>query len=97
MLQQNWALIDPNKAGEVRIYFIGDTSRVFDELTFASRADAAEALRGNGFRRYAGSPDLQSFLRPRLRHFTEALIPTVLSIPPAASGGRDREYWRQGL
>jgi len=66
MLQQNWALIEDEVAGAVRVYFISDTSGVFDEIAFPSASSANEALKLklNGFRRFADSPDLQSFLRP---------------------------------
>ena len=32
MLQQNWAVIEPEKGGGARIHFISDTSGVFDEI-----------------------------------------------------------------
>jgi len=51
-LQQNWALIDSTDSGAV-VWFFGDTFGVFDEMEFASVAEAAEALWRNGFRRYA--------------------------------------------
>ena len=52
MLQQNWALIEPTAQGVI-IYFVNDASGVFDEITFASSTDAEEALRLNGFGRFA--------------------------------------------
>jgi hypothetical protein len=61
MLQQNWAVIEPETAGRVRVYFISDASVVFDEIAFPSAEDAAIALQRNGFRRYAASKDLQAF------------------------------------
>ena len=64
MLQQNWALIEPVPGGGVCVYFIGDTSGVFDEMTFPSDGGAIKALRRNGFSRYADDEKLQSFLRP---------------------------------
>lgn len=64
MLQQNWALIEPEQDGCVRIYFVTDTSGVFDALTFSSEVDANAALRRNGFSRYADDQEMQSFLRP---------------------------------
>jgi hypothetical protein len=63
MLQQNWALIDEEPEG-VRVFFIGDTSGVFDEMTFPSIHPARQALGRNGFKRFADHPDMQSFLRP---------------------------------
>jgi len=61
MLQQNWALIDPTSHGVV-VYFLGDTSGVFDELEFESLATAEAALRLNGFSRYSEDPEAQEFL-----------------------------------
>jgi hypothetical protein len=60
-LQQNWALIDPRKSGVV-VWFLGDTSGVFDEMTFPTQAEAVKALERNGFRRYADDPKSQEFI-----------------------------------
>ena len=60
-LQQNWALIDPH-GSEVVVWFFGDTSGVFDEMTFAAEAEAVEALKRNGFQRYADDPKSQEFI-----------------------------------
>ncbi len=87
MLQQNWALIEPVATGGVLIYFIGDTSGVFDELSYSSEEEAAEALRGNGFRRYADDEKLQSFLRPPMAPFHRDPHPNG----PIYSSGR---YWK---
>lgn len=62
-LQQNWALIEEEGNG-VRIYFISDTSGVFDQLTFESRAHAENALSRNGFSRFADDPQAKQFLNP---------------------------------
>jgi len=62
MLQQNWALVDEAAHG-VTVYFVSDASGVFDELKFTSAAEAEQALRLNGFRRYAEDPRATSFLR----------------------------------
>jgi hypothetical protein len=62
-LQQNWALIDDAPASRARIYFINDTSRVFDELDFETIHEAEEALGRNGFRDFSKCPDLQNMLR----------------------------------
>ena len=48
MLQHNWATIEPFDGG-VRVYFISDTSRVFDEMLFADVNEAQFALLRNGF------------------------------------------------
>jgi hypothetical protein len=62
MLQQNWALIERSGSG-VTVYFISDTSGVFDEIPFDSAAAAEAALRLNGFRRHADDPESATFLR----------------------------------
>jgi len=50
-LQQNWALVDSAERGAT-VWFIGDTSRVFDEIAFSSADEAFRALTRNGFRRF---------------------------------------------
>lgn len=62
MLQQNWALIVPEQAGQVRVNFITDTSEIFDDLSFPSETDAIAALKRNGFVRYADDTEMQSFI-----------------------------------
>ena len=64
MLQQNWALIGLEKDGSTCIYFIGDTSGVFDTMYFSSVEDASSALLNNGFSCYAGNLEFQTFLYP---------------------------------
>jgi hypothetical protein len=86
MLQQNWAAMEPDPTSGVRVYFISDTSGVFDEITFPSTSAASVALNRNGFRRFASAPDLQSFLRQRSAPFCRAIHPKARSIPLAASG-----------
>ena len=63
MLQQNWALIESGDSG-VTVYFLSDTSGVFDEIPFDTQATAEAALRLNGFRRLSEDPQAVSFLRP---------------------------------
>lgn len=60
-LQQNWALIDPLPGG-CKVFFFGDTSGVFDELSFPSVVEAEAALRRNGFRRFSEDKDAQGFI-----------------------------------
>jgi hypothetical protein len=60
-LQQNWALIDPAPNGVI-VWFFGDTSGVFDQLTFASAETAAAELEHNGFRLYATDKQAQEFI-----------------------------------
>jgi hypothetical protein len=86
MLQQNWALIE-SQTQAVRAYFISDASGVFDQLAFPSAISAKEALGRNGFRRFAESPDLQSFLRPPSAPFRRSIHPNG----PIYSSGR---FWR---
>lgn len=62
MLQQNWALAEDT--GSTTVYFITDTSGIFDTLTFETMKEAEGALKRNGFRHFAQCPDLQSFLQP---------------------------------
>ena len=87
MLQQNWALITPNDAGGVTAHFIGDSSGVFDRLTFLNRGDAETALTRNGFRRYADDAHAQSFIRPPSPPFREQPHPNG----PIYSSGR---FWK---
>lgn len=47
------------------VRFISDRGGVFDEMTFASEAEAIAALERNDFRCFADSRDLQSFLSPQ--------------------------------
>ena len=62
-LQQNWALIEEADSG-VRVYFISDTSGVFDQIDFVSPQEAEDALVRNGFSRFADDPKAQEFLTP---------------------------------
>lgn len=64
MLQQNWALVEPTPDGDVHVFFINDTSGIFDELTLSSEEQAIKALGGNGFSCYADEEEMQSFLCP---------------------------------
>ena len=88
MLQQNWALIDEEPGGGVRIHFVTDTGGVFDALDFPSTLRAENALAINGFRRISNRPDLQSFLRPPSAPFRAANHPNGRIY----SSGR---FWRQ--
>ena len=87
MLQQNWALIEAEPAGRVRVRFIADTSGIFDEIGFESAGHGEAALTCNGFRRFADSPDLQSFLQPPSAPFRRTTHPNG----PIYSSGR---YWQ---
>jgi hypothetical protein len=87
MLQQNWAVIEVEDTEAVRVYFISDTSGVFDEMAFPSADAACEILNRNGFRRFAENSDLRSFLRPPSGPFHRAIHPNG----PIYSSGR---FWR---
>lgn len=62
MLQQNWALVESGGSG-VTVYFLSDTSGVFDEIPFDTQAAAEAALRLNGFRHLSEDPQAAAFLR----------------------------------
>jgi hypothetical protein len=87
MLQQNWAVIEPDPSTGVRVYFITDTNGVFDEIDFPSTVEASDALRRNGFRCFSDAPDLQSFLRQPSKPFWRSSHPNG----PMYSSGR---FWR---
>jgi hypothetical protein len=61
MLQQNWALIESDNVG-VTVYFINDTSGVFDEISFEHPASAEAALQFNGFCRLSEDSKAASYL-----------------------------------
>jgi hypothetical protein len=87
MLQQNWALIEPMPSGDVCVYFVDDSSGVFDQLTFSSEKDAAFALKLNGFSRFADDKKLQSFLTPPSGPYYQRPHPNG----PIYSSG---QYWK---
>jgi hypothetical protein len=84
-LQQNWALVDPHEQGVI-VWFIGDTSGAFDEMLFASKEQAEDALRRNGFLRFAHDLEAQRFLHPPTPPFTRRPHPNG----PIYSSGR---FW----
>ena len=73
-LQQNWALIDEVEDGVI-VWFFSDTSGVFDEMTFHSLGDAADALAGNSFQRYADQPEAAEFIRVPVPPFYQSEHP----------------------
>lgn len=73
-LQQNWAVIEA-QGESVLVRFIGDTSGVFDEMQFASVAEAAAGLQRNGFKRFSEDQKAQAFLRPPTPPFHRAAHP----------------------
>ena len=86
MLQQNWALIDREPSGGCKVFFVGDTSGVFDEMIFDSVSDAEDGLRINGFRRYAEDEKVQEFIAPPNPPFHRGTHPNG----PIYSSGR---FW----
>ena len=88
MLQQNWAFIEHTAQG-VTVYFVNDTSGVFDEMTFGSSAFAETELRLNGFRRFAEDERAASFLHCPQPPFTRRSHPSG----PIYSSGR---FWKNG-
>lgn len=86
MLQQNWALIDTTGDGVI-VFFVGDTSGVFDEMHFDSECAATEALALNGFRRLAEDARAASFLIPPAPPFRRHPHPNG----PIYSSGR---FWK---
>jgi hypothetical protein len=67
-LQQNWALVDTTAAG-ARIWFLGDTSGVFDKIDCPSARDAEVALLRNGFRRFADDAEAPKMMTPPVSPF----------------------------
>jgi hypothetical protein len=90
MLEQNWALVETgeNQFAEARVFFLGDTSGVFDEISFPSSEEAIRALQKNGFERYADDRELQSFILPPAPPFGR-------SQHPNGAIYSSRRYWRE--
>ena len=86
MLQHNWALIDDSAECGVVVHFLGDTSGVFDHMSFDDANLAASQLRANGFARLADDPNAQSFLAPPQPPFSRRAHPNG----PIYSSGR---FW----
>jgi hypothetical protein len=88
MLQQNWALIDSSKVeGRCIVYFIGDSSGVFDKMEFDDIAEAQRQLRGNGFARYEEDQKAKEFIVPPHPPFYRSTHPSGAIY----SSGR---YWK---
>lgn len=87
-LQQNWALIDEEPGGDgCTVFFFGDTSGVFDRLSFSSRQEAEAALRRNGFRLYDTDERAKDFIAKPEPPFWEGSHPNG----PIYSSGR---FWK---
>ena len=85
-LQQNWALIEPASQGRVIVYFISDTSRIFDQISFDSADEAEIALIRNRFQKFNNSPEVENFLRAPVSPFVQGHHPNG----PIYSSGR---FW----
>ncbi len=77
-LQQNWALIDENADGAAIVYFFGDTSGVFDQMNFPTKAEAETALHRNGFNLYDEDAKAQEFIAKPSPPFHRANHPNGL-------------------
>jgi hypothetical protein len=86
-LQQNWALIEGGLENSCTVYFLSDTSGVFDRLSFESVNEAQQALMRNGFRRFANDREFGKIMTPPQPPFEEREHPSG----PIYSSGR---YWR---
>ncbi len=76
MLQQNWALLEPNKEKSgITLYFIHDDSGVFDQMEFEGSTEAERQLRLNGFIKYAEDKQAQGFISPPLQPFHKSNHP----------------------
>lgn len=73
-LQQNWALIDLDESGAV-VYFLGDTSGVFDKMKFPSLEFAEKSLQRNGFSKYDANQEAQRFISRPLPPFESSKHP----------------------
>jgi len=88
MLQQNWAVIETDKGkSKFIIYFVSDTSGVFDQMEFGDIAEAERQLQINGFRKYAEDRQAQNFIKPPSPPFHKSEHPNGAIY----SSGR---YWR---
>lgn len=87
MLQQNWALIENAAHNCCCVFFISDTSGVFDELELPDAATAKAALRKNSFSRFEEDVEAQQFLIHPEPPFFRRPHPNG----PIYSSGR---YWR---
>jgi hypothetical protein len=70
MLQQSYALIDKQGNGKFKIFFIGETSWIFDEIEFDSEAEAIEGLNKNKFIKY--DKELHEFIYLPRSPFSQA-------------------------
>jgi len=86
-LQQNWALIDVNGDSTATVFFVNDTSGVFDRMIFPSTDEAQRGLRRNGFKPLSEDNEAQKFIAAPEPPFKEATHPNG----PIYSSGR---FWK---
>lgn len=85
---QDWALVEPAIDGVAcTVYFVDDTSDVFDRIEFRSIAIAEYELGLNGFRRFATDIKAKSYLTSPQPRFIERSC----SLGPIYSSG---QFWR---
>jgi hypothetical protein len=76
-LQQNWALIEKSPTSHrCIVYFIHDLSGVFDQIPYSCRIGAINALKANGFSRYALDIEVHGALVPPPPPFYETEHPS---------------------
>jgi len=84
-LQQNWALIEIIDS-KVIVFFIQDTSIIFDQIEYSSVEVAEKALLKNGFKLYVDEEDdFKNFIAPPQKPYE------VFPRPIYSSG----QYWKK--
>jgi hypothetical protein len=74
-LQQNWALIEIIN-NKITVFFIQDSSIIFDEIEFNTIDEAEKGLLKNGFKLFLDeNENFQEFISPPKRPFTESSKP----------------------
>jgi hypothetical protein len=68
-LQTNWAIIDEQSDATARVWFINDSSGVFDSMSFRSLEEAVSGLMDNGFDLWAKNLEVQRFIAPPTQPF----------------------------
>ena len=80
-LQQNWALIEPQQIeGKLIVYFIQDSSMIFDKIGFETKEQAEIELIKNGFKKYLDKKEVFiDFIIPPKKPFKESIRPVYSS------------------
>ena len=87
VLGQNYALVDSQDNEKIKIFFIDETSWVFDELEFGSEDEAIEGLKRNNFIKLSDNKKLQGFVYLPKPPFSQA---EYRNEPMYSSG----KYWK---